>query len=64
MIGQWTGRVVAVKSLELDVIEKRDSAIIQYDAAVWKDFKLTLQKRHDTLEGIVETRTRAQGADA
>ena len=30
MIGQWTARVVAVKSLELDVIEKRDGAILQY----------------------------------
>lgn len=29
MIGQWTARVVAVKSLELDVIEKRDGAIMQ-----------------------------------
>jgi hypothetical protein len=36
MIGQWTARVVAVKSLELDVIEKRDSAIIQYDTALGK----------------------------
>ena len=30
MIAQWTARVVAVKSLELDVIEKRDAAIAQY----------------------------------
>ena len=27
--GQWTTRVVAVKSLELDVVEKRDSAFLQ-----------------------------------
>jgi hypothetical protein len=30
MIDQWTARVVAVKSLELDVIEKRDGVILQY----------------------------------
>jgi len=31
MIGQWTARVVAVKSLELDVLERRDGVILQYD---------------------------------
>lgn len=28
-LGQWTTRVVAVKSLELDVVEKRDKALLQ-----------------------------------
>jgi hypothetical protein len=36
MIGQWTARVVAVKSLELDVIEKRDGVILQYVKLLWE----------------------------
>jgi hypothetical protein len=36
MIGQWTARVVAVKSLELDMIEKRDGAILQYVKLLWE----------------------------
>ena len=29
MVTQWTTRVVTVKSLELDVVEKRDGVLVQ-----------------------------------